>query len=60
MCNRTCRDLFPNEPETWCSGCTTAEAEDREANMHRWQARVRYENLQRWTARFAARQEDVL
>lgn len=35
-CTRTCRSLFPNEPETWCSGCTRDESEDREANMRRW------------------------
>ena len=37
MCVRTCRDQYPDEPETWCDGCTEAEASDREANYQRWQ-----------------------
>ncbi len=53
MCKRTCRDLFPNEPETWCSACVAAEAEDREANMVRWKERTRRDAMDRWLERFA-------
>lgn len=35
-CMRTCCDVRPDDPDTWCSGCTEAEAEEREANMNRW------------------------
>lgn len=35
-CARTCRSLFPNEPETWCSGCVRDEADEREENYQRW------------------------
>ena len=36
QCQRTCRDLRPLDPDTWCSGCREAEAEDREENFRRW------------------------
>ncbi len=52
QCRRTCRDCRPYEPETWCSGCTEAEAADREANMQRWRESTRQLNLARWEARF--------
>lgn len=50
-CERTCRTLFRDEPETWCSGCVRDEAEDREANMRRWQeAAERQREFTEWAA----------
>ncbi len=42
-CHRTCRDTHPDDPRAWCDGCHEDEAEDREANMTRWQDRDRLE-----------------
>jgi hypothetical protein len=40
MCQRTCRDLHPDEPQTWCSSCTEQEALERQANYERWHAQA--------------------
>ncbi len=57
QCRRTCRQLFPYDPEMWCEGCTAIEAEEREENMIRWQIADRQrEAIQRWEAKFAARE----
>ncbi len=47
-CKRSCRDLYPNEPETWCDGCKVDEAEDREANMRRWQESEASRKIRDW------------
>ncbi len=47
-CARTCRSLFPNEPEAWCSGCAHDEAEDHEANMRRWQESEAARKIRDW------------
>jgi len=37
MCKRTCREQYPDEPNTWCDDCVEAEAADRLENLRRWQ-----------------------
>ncbi len=54
-CSRTCRDTHPDDPRVWCDGCCIDEAEDREANMRRWQD----SDGAHWLAKIEAHQREA-